>query len=1663
MAADYSQLARPEVGASVNLTEAQRATIQQLIQERDAASAAAEETARPAIVAATNEKLKDVLTSDQQRFFLAFFNGKLLRFNFRNQKWAEVLDWVAKEADLSLVMETSPPGTFNYTDSKDYTATESLDLLNGWLLTKGFTLVRRERMLMCLDLKGGLPEGAVPRVTVAELATRGRYEFVSVLLPLEGRVVDAVLLEVKPLLGSYGKAEPLAQTQQLLVYDTASSLRLIEQVVQKIPIPDKPVLPPVLTVYPIRHANPTQASEVLRTIVAGTVVADEKAMQISVNASPAEQEKAKIILEQLESNQGPDMQPRLQLYSVQVTDADQMLATLKLIAPEGQYRIDPLSGKLIAWASEKDQARIAESLKMIQAEQPEGAGRQLQVYALTNADPTAVTTILLSVTPSARVTVNAATRSLVAYGTISEHEAIRSLIEQLENQTEPASSEKVLRTYPATATVATSVVTLLATAVPKAQVLSDTANQRLLVMATADEHAQIELLLQSMATAETDGRQLKIYQAERIDTVSVVGLLATLAPQAAITVDALNKRLLVVAADAEHLKVAAVLEQVQTAEIDAMRPLKAYPLQPRVTTATIVTLLATLVPKASVTPDEANRRILIAATEKEHALIEQVITQVQQEAVGVKPELKFYDVSSIGATDARTLLTATYTDVTFVVTADGTKLMAWVLVEQDLKIKATLEQLAKERPFENTRTLQLYSITDLGPASSTVLAQAVPKATITAGARADQLAIVATAAEHEKLKQVLEQLQAAKTVPQARVLAVHQIKGITPSSVLQVLQPLVDADVQLTIDPVGQQLFVRAFPDKQEQIKTVVEQVTASLASKAPRVIKTYIIGAPNADEAQEVLLALFPDAKIVIDSDRKMIVATATEEQHVTIAQISEQMRGMAMDGERPYPAVYALKNSSATEVQTLLLSMYSRFDNVRLSVNEKTGRLVVLARKEQHDSIRSVLDEFDGKAEPVAKQELAVFRLRQMDGYAVQQALAPLLPKTAQVTADRIGRQLFVSAPADEMPAIREMVQQMMSSQSATEGLETRTYRLRPFEADEAQEVLARLFPDATLVTDQSQEILVATATVLQHETIAKVVQQMTSVAPIENTPKAVAYTLRAVDGDNVVEVFDGMFRRSDNVRMTFDSQTRSLMVVARPDQQEMVKTLLAQMEPDSGTEIVRSMEIYPLSGMDGLTAVEVAKGVLRTLDPSASVSWERASKQLIVSTTAAGQQEVGRAFERFLESDPREMDVLQLRTLSASSAQNAIEGLYGDSFAKDGNYPLIQADEDLQQLLVRGTKKQLQDIRTLLIKMGESGLAVAATGENTNRNLRVIPIQGDVEPALQKIQDLWPRVRKNPIRVLRPNAAMEPLDPASNPEPAVKTGGQFSVPAESLSLDEPPTQTAITQANTQEDAAAVPTQNPLDEPAAIVVIPGLDRVTIASDDVEALDQLEAILRATSSRPTGAMGNRNRDFSIYQLRNAGAEEVSETLESIYQSRAGLLAFGSVVIVPEPRMNALIVYGGRTDRDRIEQLLEILDTEKLPDSGRIFRTQVIVVKHADAEKVQTVLRGVYRTEMNAGGTRRPITIPAGIDSSVASVLRQMNAAASAPLLTIEVQTETNSLVIKAPQSLIDELSELVTQLDDTTATNRARGVTLFPLKQTNTRRVMRVLNDVLE
>ena len=139
-------------------------------------------------------------------------DAPLLRFNFRFQPWIDVLNYFAEQADLSLVLDAPPPGTFNYSDARQYTPTEALDLLNGVLLTKGYTLIRRDRLLLLLNLADGLPADLIPPVTPEELDDRGKFEFVRATFPLGERPAEAVKTEIDPILGPSSARRTCCQT-----------------------------------------------------------------------------------------------------------------------------------------------------------------------------------------------------------------------------------------------------------------------------------------------------------------------------------------------------------------------------------------------------------------------------------------------------------------------------------------------------------------------------------------------------------------------------------------------------------------------------------------------------------------------------------------------------------------------------------------------------------------------------------------------------------------------------------------------------------------------------------------------------------------------------------------------------------------------------------------------------------------------------------------------------------------------------------------------------------------------------------------------------------------------------------------------------------------------------------------------------------------------------------------------------------------------------------------------------------------------------------------------------------------------------------------------------------------------------------------------------------
>lgn len=326
-----------------------------------------------------------------------------LRFQFRFQPWKDVLDWFAQQADLSLVMDAPPSGTFNYSDTREYTPAEAIDLLNGVLLTKGYTLVRRDRMLMLINIEDGIPANLVSMVPLEALDSKGEFELVSVLFNLNKIRPEDTEIEVRKLLGPQGSVVALAKSQQLFVTDTAGRLRAVRAFLKRIEGPEGTVSSGLKT-FRLKYARPEEVLPILRQLLEipedknlaadGSIrVAQEVGSdRLLVSGRPDKVARASEIIEGLdvpspgaEGTGRLSGTPQLEVYALNGCDGVSVLAVLQtLLVGQSDVRlsVDPKTSSLIALARPAQHATIRTTLAQLQHE-----GQRVEVIRLTRVDP----------------------------------------------------------------------------------------------------------------------------------------------------------------------------------------------------------------------------------------------------------------------------------------------------------------------------------------------------------------------------------------------------------------------------------------------------------------------------------------------------------------------------------------------------------------------------------------------------------------------------------------------------------------------------------------------------------------------------------------------------------------------------------------------------------------------------------------------------------------------------------------------------------------------------------------------------------------------------------------------------------------------------------------------------------------------------------------------------------------------------------------------------------------------------------------------------------------------------------------------------------------------------------------------------------------------------
>lgn len=383
-----------------------------------------------------------------------------LRFNFRYAPWKDVIEWFADQAELSLQADNVPTGSLNLTDNNLYTPSEALDILNSYLLFKEYTIIRKGKSMFVIYLPDGIPPNLLEPISAAELDARGKYELCRCVFSLTRTTPDVIQLEAEKLLGPQGSIVVLPKSQQIVVTETAGTLRAIRDIIKKVDDPDD-LAGASIHIVEMKNLSADEALGIMRKLLA--IEETDQSLRTAVDISGTKIwmsgrgdmiERAKEIIKTIDhSFESKDValegQPQFEVYDVGTADPQAVLSVLQTLlagTPDVRLSIDSKTGGIAALGRPANHATIQETIRQMQLNVP-----TVEVIPLKRLSPTSAiesikkffatssasdssstsTSKQESGVPAPTVEADVSARQIIVRGTKSQITEIRSLLEKL--------------------------------------------------------------------------------------------------------------------------------------------------------------------------------------------------------------------------------------------------------------------------------------------------------------------------------------------------------------------------------------------------------------------------------------------------------------------------------------------------------------------------------------------------------------------------------------------------------------------------------------------------------------------------------------------------------------------------------------------------------------------------------------------------------------------------------------------------------------------------------------------------------------------------------------------------------------------------------------------------------------------------------------------------------------------------------------------------------------------------------------------------------------------------------------------------------------------------------------------------------------------------------
>jgi type II secretory pathway component GspD/PulD (secretin) len=342
-------------------------------------------------------------------------DGGMLRFNFRYQPWAEVLEWLARVSDMSLDWQELPGGFLNLSTQRAYDVREARDLINRHLLARGYTLLQNGEVLSVAKISEINP-GMVPRVAADTLPDLMPHEFAKVSFELDWLLAEQAVEELKPMKSPNGTLTALKNTNRIEAMDAVINLREIYHLLQQ--EQSDSGQDNLIREFVLEHAR---AADVLASLESLLGLETKKS---ATPMSPQEMQQMQQMQQQMMQQRGGNPQQ---------AQAPTKQAEVHLI-------VNTRKNSVVAHAPPDKMAIVEKAVEALDVATSHRDGLlnkpfQIHAYRLHSISPAPLVKTLQDVgdlDPNTRLEADEKSKSIVAYASLVDHATIQQLISNLD-------------------------------------------------------------------------------------------------------------------------------------------------------------------------------------------------------------------------------------------------------------------------------------------------------------------------------------------------------------------------------------------------------------------------------------------------------------------------------------------------------------------------------------------------------------------------------------------------------------------------------------------------------------------------------------------------------------------------------------------------------------------------------------------------------------------------------------------------------------------------------------------------------------------------------------------------------------------------------------------------------------------------------------------------------------------------------------------------------------------------------------------------------------------------------------------------------------------------------------------------------------------------------